>query len=95
MSQSENADAACADAPETHRASPQHHDYAAKVGSGATVPGGPEHRREVSKLDFEVRNLDFTACGRLATLHREELRPVLPGSPAAHIKPDPSLATVN
>jgi hypothetical protein len=26
------------------------------------------HRREVSNLDFEVKNLDFTAGGRLATL---------------------------
>jgi hypothetical protein len=27
-------------------------------------------RREVRDLDFEVRNLDFTAGGRLATLQR-------------------------
>jgi hypothetical protein len=26
------------------------------------------HRREVSNLDFEVKNLDFTAGGKLATL---------------------------
>jgi hypothetical protein len=36
--------------------------------SGQAQRNIDEHRREVSNLDFEVRNLDFTAGGRFATL---------------------------
>jgi hypothetical protein len=44
------------------------------------------HRGEVSDLDFDVRNLDFTTIGwRGGHWAREDLRAVLPDRPGAEI----------